>query len=382
MFWAAQRHGWCDDAPDRDVRAGTCAREDVKTLAGRPLFRVADAQFYCEDALIDGARRGDWEALERDTRESQACLRYARAVHALCDVDVASAAAEFRYARDLVAADDARRWLEDWGLGADEWMECVRRSVARRRLARELADLAPEWDPPIEELHAALQPSALCTGRLRSMAEALARAAAADAWLREHGEAPDGTDASDADDVRESPLARLAHGVPALDDGRAAERAAIVAALARSLERFAAQAATPRAIDERIALHRLDWIHHRSRVVAFASEAAAREAALCVREDGMDLGEVAADARTPVELIDGYLDEAPPALRDRLLAGGAGDVVGPVALDGHLALVAIDTKRVPDASDPVLRRRAEREVVERALAHAAQDRVHWQVPRM
>lgn len=354
----------------------------MKSLVGQPVFRVEGEQFYWEDVAICGALRGDWAALERETREGQACLRRVRAGHALPAADVDAAAAEFRYARDLVAAEETVAWLERWGLARDEWMDCIRRSVARRLWSAELPRIVADFAPPDADVSAAMQPDALCSGRLRPMAEALARRAAARAWLRANAADASAVSGVAPDAAPEVPTDLAARGLPDLDAARLAERGAVVADLERALARFRAIAAPPPAIEAKVAQRRLDWIRFESRVALFAREEEAREAALCIREDGLDLAEVAADAHVPLVANRGFLDQAPKPLRDRMLAAGEGDVVGPVELDGKFALIRIDAKRVPSAADPEVARRAEREVVERALAHAAQDHVHWQVKHL
>lgn len=350
----------------------------MKSLVGEPVIRVGGDQFFWEDAVICGALRGDWDTLERETAVGQACLRRARLGHAIPEAEVDAAAAEFRYARDLVAAQDALAWLQHWGLDRAEWMDCMRRAVARRIWAADLPRIAAAHAAPADEVYAAMAPSALCGGQLKKMAEALARRAAVRDWLREQGD-----DAIDA--TGELPVAARdlpARGVTGLDADRLAERGAVVMALEAALRLFRERVVTPQAIDARVTQRRLDWIRFRSRVALFASDAMAREAALCVREDRLDLSEVAADAHVAVEENAGFLDQVPKTLRDAMLAAGAGELVGPVPIDGRFGLIWIDEKRVPVADDVEVRKRAEREVIERAVHRVAQERTRWQVTQM
>src|SRR5215204_258242 len=134
----------------------------------------------------------------------------------------ASAAAEFRYARDLVAAQDAVAWLQHWGLDRAEWMDCMRRAVARRSWAADLPRIAAAHAAPAEEVHAAMMPSALCGGQLKKMGEALARRAAVRDWLREQGDgAVDGAvDAAAMDELPAAARDLPARGVTGLEADR------------------------------------------------------------------------------------------------------------------------------------------------------------------
>ena len=352
----------------------------MKSLVGEPVIRVGGDQYFWEDAVICGALRGDWDALERETAAGQACLRRARLGHAIPEAEVDAAAAEFRYARDLVAAQDAVAWLQRWGLERAEWMDCMRRAVARRLWAADLPRIAAAHAAPAAEVHAAMMPSALCDGRLKKMAEALARRAAVRDWLREQGD--DAVDGAATGGLPAAARDLPARGVTGLDAERLAERGAVVTALEAAFRLFRERVVTPQAIDARVTQRRLDWIRFRSRVALFASDAMAREAALCVREDRLDLNEVAADAHVAVEENAGFLDQVPKTLRDAMLAAGVGELVGPVPLDGRFGLIWIDEKRVPVADDAEVRRRAEGEVIERAVRRVAQERTRWQVTHM
>jgi hypothetical protein len=351
----------------------------VKSLVGEPVIRVGGDQYFWEDAVICGALRGDWDALERETAAGQACLRRARLGHPIPDAEVDAAAAEFRYARDLVAAQDALAWLQRWGLERAEWMDCMRRAVARRLWAADLPRIVAAHAAPADEVYAAMLPSALCGGQLKKMAEALARRAAVRDWLREQGDATEDTATGELPAAARELGAR---GLSGLDDDRLAERGAVVMALEAAFRLFRERVVTPQAIDARVTQRRLDWIRFRSRVALFASDAMAREAALCVREDHLDLNEVAADAHVAVEENAGFLDQVPKTIRDAMLAAGVGELVGPVPLDGRFGLIWIDEKRVPVADDDEVRKRAEREVIERAVRRVAQERTRWQVTQM
>lgn len=123
--------------------------------------------------------------------------------------------------------------------------------------------------------------------------------------------------------------------------------------------------------------HRLDWIRLEVREIAFADEAAAREAALCLREDGATLESVANDAHTPVREGRYYLDETDPETRPMLLSAGPDELVGPLSLSDGFHLVLVREKIMPSDQDADIRRRAEETLVSSLSEREAHTRVRW-----
>jgi len=83
----------------------------MPVLAGQRIFTVAGTSYAWEDLVLAGCLWGDWPALEARTRDGLACLARLDELDedALAEADVETAATEFRYARDLVAASDLDR---------------------------------------------------------------------------------------------------------------------------------------------------------------------------------------------------------------------------------------------------------------------------------
>jgi hypothetical protein len=135
--------------------------------------------------------------------------------------------------------------------------------------------------------------------------------------------------------------------------------------------------ATPELIRRELELGRLEWIRLECRVIQFETEPLAREAALCLREDGLAIEDVAADAHAPVQEMRFYLGELDPEVQPRLLAAVPGELVGPVPFDqGHALFLVVD-KTLPTEADPELRQRVENRAVARVVADQVNRRVRW-----
>jgi hypothetical protein len=105
----------------------------MPVLAGRRIFTVAGTSYAWEDLVLAGCLWGDWPALEARARDGLACLARLDELDeddedALAEEDVETAATEFRYARDLVAASGLESWLDRVGR---RWTGGSTTSVAR-----------------------------------------------------------------------------------------------------------------------------------------------------------------------------------------------------------------------------------------------------------
>ncbi len=230
------------------------------------------------------------------------------------EVDVEEAGARFRYERNLVAGEEMEAWLARWELTVAEWRAYLRRSLA--------------------EGDRGLWVEAVCSGTLEREAEELAaRAAAAEAL-----------------------------GEPDLD---------------RAYARFVAEAADPATLESLLGARRSDWLRTDCRTLVFETEAAAREAALCVRDDGMALTEVAAQAGVDVREHSLHLEDARGELGDALLSARTGELLGPLPLADRYALVLVDDKVEPSLADPEILRRVQEAARRRAIEREVVNRVIW-----
>ena len=112
-------------------------------------------------------------------------------------------------------------------------------------------------------------------------------------------------------------------------------------------------------------LLRLPLTRFEAEVIEVESQDAAREALFCIREDGMSMEEVAAEARYPYQTITFLREEVPPDLQQKFLSVAVGDILDPVAHGDGFQLLRITTKVEPDPNDPVIQQRIDGRLVER-----------------
>jgi hypothetical protein len=337
----------------------------MQALYGRPVFAVESRTFYWEDVVLDAIHHGSWAEVEQSVREGLAAADNAAEGEDL-EAAVEEAAQEFRYERDLVTAKEMESWLEARDISAGEWMDFIRRQVLRRQAGERLAEMVEEYAPDPEQEQAALRVELICSGAGEELAYALAERAAAAAAA-----------GGDTDEPAEP---EMPDSLPVgLAPERARERSAILAAIGAAAERFKAAAVTAELVQREISHHHTEWIRIDSRRIGFSSDAEAREAALCVREDGLSLDEVAASSHAEIQESSFYLDDLDAELRTPFLGARANDLLGPVSFEGEHTLFQIEEKVMPSEEDPDVRGKAEDAVLRRVLEEQARRRMRWQL---
>ncbi len=289
----------------------------VSGVLERPVFSVGGREFRWSDV----AATADWDDLRQTAADGVAAL----AATDVADSEVRQAGARFRYDRNLVSGEEMEAWLARWELTVTEWREYIARAVARGHGARA---------GDVETNERMVWAEAVCSGTLERLAEQLAaRAAAADAL----GEAD----------------------------------------LDRAYERLVASSQDQKALASLLESRKADWLRVDCRTLVLESEGAAREAALCVRDDGMALAEVAAHAGAPTREHSLYVEDAAGELGNALLSASTGELLGPLPLADRFALVLVDGKVEPSLEDPEILRRVQDLAQRRAVEREVVNRVRW-----
>ena len=296
-----------------------------------PVFTVDGTTWTWADVAAFARRDRRWDALVHEAGHGVACER---AGHVAPAAAVKEAAKAFRYRRRLIAAEETEAWLRARDLDVPQWMRWVRHSVLR--------EAHPDVTPAAadDEVDRLLWVTGRCGGLLDTFASALAERVAAHARL--------GGDLPPADLDVDDAVDRL--------------RAAVV---------------TDEALRAEVARRQLDWLGVALEEAHFADEHAAREAVLCVRDDGLALAEVCKLAGVDHVRRHAPLDEVDTALRPVVLGARLDEVVGPVAVPGGFVVARVESKVVPTVDDPDVCGRAAEAVLATALRRAVEERVAW-----
>ena len=320
----------------------------IDAVLERPVFSVGDRAFSWSDVVSAAKAWGDWARLEREAREQAACLECAaRGGLALVGGEFEQEEERFRRALRLLAAVELESWLAARAVEVCWWRDYVRGAVLCRRGeldGESSVDSDPPADPPLDS---ALWTQAMCSGVLDDVARRLASWAAAAETLDELG--------SDGCPLTESALDRMGRG----------------------FEAFCERSLSPLTIEREIERRALDWLRVEWRYQASGDEEVLREAALCIREDGLGFEEVATVAGLSVLRRRSDLDAVEAELRAQLLGARAGALVGPLRVGSEHWLVEVLDRRAPSRDDPEVVERARAAVIERAVETEVVNRVHW-----
>jgi len=354
----------------------------VDAFWDRDAFSVGGTTFLWIDVAFDAMSRGEWAPFERALACGLACAARAESERSMPSTDdVEEAATAFRYERDLISAADVTAWLDRMGLSAEEWTASLTRALLRDRWDPELDDVLDRFAPSARQIVEAAAPEGICSGAFDRFKQTFAgRAAfvfASDA--KAYATAVEHPPHDAAPPALEAAVRRLAemhaHWVSARPAGDVAARLRVVLQLDAALSALVERLTANGQVDAIVEANRLEWMRIELDSVAFASESAAREALLCVREDGLSLYDVAALARRAVCRTTVTLDDLPLDRRERFISAEPGSVLGPLEAPAAFEVAKLISRTPPAMSDPVIASRAREQLVTLALTRAAREHV-------
>lgn len=328
----------------------------MQVLFRQEVFRAGSRVFRWEDVVLAAELWGDWNRIKERALQNLAFLAFEDAATGatVSEDDIDKAADDFRYERDLITAEELEHWLSRWHLDTETWLDWIRASLLRDRLP-DVVPSAPK-ETGVRQVESAVLAEAVCSGELERLARRLAARAAIVEREKERNHAPD-------EDRRSA--------------GTLAERREAVAGLELSYQRFREEVLTPDALAARVKARLTDWTRINCSVLRLQAEDAAREAAMAVRQEGVDLGTLAQEIGEATEDGVEFLEETEPEVRDILLSARPGELVGPVSVGDEFVLVSVRAKIPPQPDDPEVLERAESSLLEGLVAREVDNRITW-----
>lgn len=300
-------------------------------------FSVGDTPVTVGDVLRAEHARGALQPVEELLAWKAACLAEADRLSLGVDEDaVDERSTAFRYERDLVAAEEIEAWLEARGLTPDEFQDHFADgqlfSALRDQVAAPEGDTKTDWTALAAELHF----SGAFPGHAVQHSRRLL------VWA-----------------------ASGATGEPDPAELESAYQAACTALL------------TPAALAQELAGARLPLTLIDYESAEFDSVDAAREALLCIRDDGMALDEVTRESGFPHSRQESLAEDVPEDQREPLLWAPLGALQGPTAFGGVFRLWRVFARTEPRLTDPEVRRRVEARVLAAHFAGTGSSLLHW-----
>jgi hypothetical protein len=348
------------------------------TREGRVIFSSGERGFTAKDVVDCALVRGEIDPLWKEFLQVVECDRLAdeRELE-LDDSALDSAAIAFRYKHDLITAEETERWLEDRGVSLAEFSDYFGRQYWGRSYSGTLDPPKSSYETaPLEEKDLFLV-DLILSGSLDRMAERLSYRVAAQADEERHDNASLGEgrarflatvkiDPGDLDNW----LAQLGRDQEWLDEILAAEAV---------YQRRVAQILTEQALQKELGPMQLNLTRFQLETVEVDSRDAAAEVIACVRNDGMEMSEVAEESRYPFHCREVLLEDIPSEQQQRCLSVKAGTLFDPISRGDAFEVWRVKTRTEPSLQDPVIRARLESRIVDRCFNELLSKHIDWKL---
>ena len=344
------------------------------------VFNAAERPYTTRDVMDAALFRGEIEPIWRELLRAVECEKYATE-HDLEMEDSAldDAADAFRYQYDLITAEETEQWLSTRGLTMEDFGEFFSRRYWADNLKGKVQEEEIEITTASPELRELLVEELIFGGEFERAATRLSWRVAAgreaeETAVDEEGLAAERKRFFSRTELEEADLARWLEGL-----GRDAAWFEQTLADEASYRARSAALMTPEAQQDEIATLRLPLTRFDAEVIEFDSDDAAREALLCVRADGMEMTEVAAEGGYHYRKQELILEEIDQEWQQPYLSVTPGAILGPIPLGEGFELCRVVSKREPDISDPAVRVRVEQRILARHFSELSANHVQWRI---
>ncbi len=304
----------------------------------RPVFSRGSRDYTVRDLIEAAHFRGEVAPLWQEfLRRKEAAARGEESDTELDGSVIDEAAIAFRYQYDLITAEETEAWLEARGLTLSDFSEYFARIEWGKIYAGRGEAPATPFEDANEEERDLFMVDLVLSGELDRMAQRFAWRVAA------------------SDDEN-------------LEDLEAAYRS------------HCEQRLTKEARERELGAVRLPLTRFAVEMIELESRDAAREAFMCVRDDGMSMEEVAREGRYPFRRMELLLENIPDDMQQRFLSLTPGSLLEPTARDDGFVLTRLLQKNEPKLDDAAVRERVDQRILSRHFADLASGRIQWRIP--
>jgi hypothetical protein len=334
------------------------------------------AKEYTVRDVIDAALfRGELESTWQEFLRNVEAEKRAKESHLEMDLDAIEEMAEqFRYDHDLITAEETEQWLDQRGLTLEDFTNYF----ARRHWRMAFEDVSPEdleFISASAQLRDAFTIDLIFADELHRLVKQFLWRLAAHAADGEHDVHPGEIDAERAQFLDRLQLTQSKIKTWLDRIRRDQEWLNSTMAMEAVYRRMKKSVVNPDARKKQLAMLRMPLTRFEAEVIEFESLEAAKEALLCIQQDGLSMEEIAADARYPYRQITFCHEEVPPELQQKFWSVGPGSVLSPLRRGDGFELYRITNKIEPDLTDPVVQEQVDVRLLERHFSHLVRDHV-------
>src|SRR2546429_1940876 len=348
------------------------------TREGRVIFSSGERGFTAKDVVDCALVRGEIDPLWKESLRVAECDRLANERELeLDDSALDSAAIAFRYKHDLITAEETERWLEDRGVSLAEFSEYFARQYWGRSYSGTVDPPKSRYQTASPEEKDLFLVDLILSGSLDRMAERLSYRVAARAADSSDNKASVDEERARFFSAAKIDSADLADWLAPL--GRDEEWLEEILAAEAVYQRRVSQILTEQALQKELGPMQLNLTRFELETVEVDSRDAAAEVVACVRNDGMEMSEVAEESRYPFHRSEVLLEDIPSEQQQRFLSVKAGALFDPIPRGDAFEVWRVKTRTEPSLQDPIIRARLESRIVDRCFNELLSNYADWKL---
>lgn len=348
------------------------------TRESRVIFSRGERGFTAKDVVDCALVRGEIDSLWKEFLRVAECDRLANERELeLDDSALDSAAIAFRYKHDLITAEETERWLEDRGVSLAEFSEYFARQYWSRSYSGTVGPPKSSYQTASPEDRDLFLLNLILSGSLDRMAERLSYRVAAQADEAGDKDASVGEARARFLVAAKIDQAELADWLRQL--GRDQEWLDEILAAEAAYQRRVSQILTEQALQKELRPMQLNLTRFQLETVEVDSRDAAAEVVACVRNDGMEMSEVADESRYPFHHSEVLLEDIPSEQQQRFLSVKAGTLFDPIPRGDAFEVWRVKTRTEPSLQDPIIRARLESRIIDRCFNELLSKYIDWKL---
>jgi hypothetical protein len=345
------------------------------------IFAVAGQEYSFKEILAFAEFRADSARIRQELRDAIACLCYAEEEGFDLDVDRLQFLMDrFRYEHNLLSAEEFENWLKSCHLDLSQFIDYMTRGLWRERFSDKLQQFRGDYAPDESTLQSRLWEHVVLSGQLPRFALPLARRLAVERAYQNPNVSEHEVEAVQGAFFKRSGLAPCDLDPWLIGLGRARNWFTRVCRLEAIFKCFCRKSITDARCTRELYAHHLPLTRVTAQFAVFDSFDAAREAFLCITEDGEPFTRVLRRSGADIRTLSRRIKELPDDIAEKLLSGPLNSTLTPLQYGDGFAIFRVTDKREPDLSDPAVRRYIESQVLQSVLEDCTKSHIRWECP--
>jgi hypothetical protein len=338
----------------------------------RVIFSRGEREFTAKEVVDCAVLRGEIDPLWDEFVRIGECDRLASEQGLEPDESAVDAAAiAFRYKHDLITAEETERWLEHRGVSLGEFSEYFARQYWGRTYSGATQVPTSTYQTAAAEEKDLFLVDLILSGSLDQMAERLSYRIAAQA--DENSE--EGAKEERGRFLTARRITDLAAWLAQF--GRDEEWLNQMLAAEASYRHRVAHILTEQTLQKELGPLRLNLTRFEVETVEVDSKDAAAEVAACVRNDGMEMSEIAEESRYPFHSGEVLLEDLPSEQQQKFLSVKAGTLFDPIPRGDGFEVWRVKTRTEPSLQDATVRTRLEKRIIDRCFNELLSKYIDW-----